>query len=440
MTRRRPLQGKIERLVAPVRGLRRYFFLGVAGVLLFLIGLVLSFQLFLKPMADRVAGEWNRLLSQFMPSASIEDTNHLLGGLLLFLGILLGVKAWSDARNRLLRNTDPTLISGAFDSYRHKQLLANGPKIVAIGGGTGLSTLLRGLKQYTRNITAVVTVTDDGGSSGRLSREMGILPPGDIRNCLVALADAERLMTDLFQHRFSAASGSLSGHSVGNLLLAGFLERAGGDFDEAIEMVGEVLSIRGRVVPSTKEKVHLKALMEDGREICGETAIVDSGQRVRRVYIDPASPAAHPDAIQAIKEADVVCIGPGSVFTSIIPNLLVGGLAEALEECEAPRVYVCNVMTQVGESESFTAAEHLVAVQANVHGRVCDYVIVNTATPSTEILDRYKGSGQDIVVPDVDRLRSMGYRVITGDFMNETDYVRHDAMRVAAKIVELVHT
>lgn len=405
---------------------------------MFLVGIVLSFQLILKPIADRVAGSWNRLLSQFMPTAGIEDTNHLLGGLLMFLGLLLGVKAWNDARNRLLRNTDPTLMSGAYDSYRHKQLLANGPKIVAIGGGTGLSTLLRGLKQYTRNITAVVTVTDDGGSSGRLSREIGILPPGDIRNCLVALADAERVMTDLFQHRFSAASGSLSGHSVGNLLLAGLLERAGGDFDDAIEMVGEVLAIRGRVVPSTKEHVHLKALMENGQEICGETAIVDSGMRVRRVYLEPSNPLAHPDAIRAIHEADVVCIGPGSVYTSIIPNLLVGGIAQALEECEAPRCYVCNVMTQVGESDSFTAAEHLVAVQANVQGRVCDYVIVNTATPSQEILDRYKVSGQDIVVPDVDRLRSMGYRVITGDFMNESDYVRHDAMRVAAKIVELV--
>jgi uncharacterized cofD-like protein len=423
--------------VAPIRGLRRYFVLGTVALVVLVTGFVLSFQAIVRPLADSVAGAWNRLVGGMIGSASIEDTNHLLGGLFLLLGVALGTKAYFDARNRLLRDTDPTLLSGAFGSYRHKQALAAGPKIVAVGGGTGLSTLLRGFKQYSSNITAIVTVTDDGGSSGRLVKEMGILPPGDFRNCLVALADAERLMTDLFQHRFSAASGSLSGHSVGNLLLAGFLERTGGDFDKAIAMASEVLAIRGRVVPSTNSHVTLRALMEDGQEICGETAIVASGLRVRRVYLDPASPPAHPDAVAAIQEADVVCIGPGSVFTSVIPNLLVPGIAEALERCEAPRVYVCNVMTQRGESDAFTAAEHLVAVQANVEGRVCDYVVVNAGMPSSETLARYRESGQDIVVPDIDRLRSMGYRVISGDFMHETDYVRHDALRVAAKIVEL---
>jgi uncharacterized cofD-like protein len=424
--------------VAPIRGLRRYFFLAAFASLLFLVGSVLSFQSVVRPVADAVAGWWNRFLGTFIERASIEDTNHLLGGLLLVLGIVLGVKAYLDFRERLLGETEPTLISGAFGSYRHKQALAAGPRIVAIGGGTGLSTLLRGFKQYSSNITAIVTVTDDGGSSGRLAKEMGILPPGDIRNCLVALADAERGMTDLFQHRFAAGSGSLSGHSVGNLLLASFLERSGGDFDEALEKASEVLAIRGRVVPSTKEQVQLRALLEDGRELCGETRIVESGMRVRRVFLDPGSPAAHPAAIEAIREADVVCIGPGSVYTSIIPNLLVRGIAEALEECEAPRVYICNVMTQKGESDAFTAAEHLVAVQANVTGRVCDYVVVNVGMPSPEAVERYRGSGQDVVVPDVDRLRSMGYRVIGGDFMSETDYVRHDAIRVASKVVELV--
>jgi uncharacterized cofD-like protein len=267
---------------------------------------------------------------------------------------------------------------------------------------------------------------------------MGMIPPGDIRNCLVALADAEKRMTDLFQYRFKESSGVFSGHSIGNFLIAGFYERTG-DVDAALQMASEVLAIRGRVIPSTRNTVRLRALMADGNEICGETAIVESGGPIRRVYLEPAEVEPHPEALEAIRAADLIVIGPGSVFTSVIPNLLVPGIAKAIEESKALKAYVCNVMTQRGESEAFTAAEHVVALEANVDGRVCDYVLVNVMSPSADTADRYHSHKQDIVEPDVERLRQMGYKPVTGDLMSETDYVRHDPARLANALMDLLY-
>lgn len=438
MKRTRPLAFRLRRLLAPTFGLRRYAVSVLVGVVLLLSGLVLSFRMLVQPVADAVAGTWYRLVGPFFPAGTQRDTNHLLGGILLALGIALVWRGLVMARRKIHDATEGSGRGGAVELYRRRQILAAGPKVVAIGGGTGLSTLLRGLKQHTSNVTAIVTVSDDGGSSGRLSSELGIMPPGDIRNCLVALADAEKLMTDLFQHRFQG-KGSLSGHSIGNLLIAGLIEQCGGDVDKALRMASEVLAIRGRVVPSTTERVRLRALMEDGTEVCGETAIVGSGLRIRRVFMDPERPSPHPAAIEAIQEADLVVIGPGSVYTSVVPNLLVDGIASALEESDAVKAYVCNVMTQRGESDAFTAAEHLVAIQANVEGRVCDHVVVNTGVPSPGALEKYKDYRQDLVVPDLDRLRSMGYRTVTGDFMSETDYVRHDPAKLSGALIDLLY-
>ena len=338
----------------------------------------------------------------------------------------------------MLETINPGLKSGVAERFLRQQQLAQGPRIVAIGGGTGLSTLLRGLKLHSSNITAIVTVTDDGGSSGRLVAETGIIPPGDIRNCLVALADAEQAMTDLFQHRFKGDFGSLSGHSMGNLLIAALVDQARGDFEKAIDIASDVLAIRGRVVPSTLTSCSLRAVMEDGSELCGETKIASSNMRIRRIYLEPADVQAYEGAIQAIRDADLICVGPGSVYTSIIPNFLVPGIAEAVKESNAKKAYICNVMTQHGESDSFTASEHVTAIQANVDHRVFDYVLVNTETPSLAAIERYKGAEQYVVVPDSDRIRAMGFRVITGNYMNEADLVRHDPMRVAAKLLALV--
>lgn len=408
--------------------------MAVAGLVMLLVGAFMSFRIVLRPVFDGIGASWDGTLGSL--GMDSRQVTHLLGGAVMLAGGLFVYRGLRSFFRQLNTASDSkrTLVAG----YLKRQQLAQGPRIVVLGGGTGLGTLLRGLKQYSSNITAVVTVTDDGGSSGRLSQEMGILPPGDLRNCLVALADAERLMTDLFQHRFSGGSGSLSGHSIGNLLIAGFLEQTGGDVDRALALASEVLNIRGRVIPSTSQTVRLRALMEDGEEIAGETAIVSSGKRVRRIFLDPSQVVAHPQAIEAIREADLICIGPGSVYTSVVPNLLVSGIAGAIEDSDAVKVYICNVMTQRGESDQFTAAEHVVALQANVPGRVMDYVLVNTATPSQTVLDRYHDSGQDFVVPDQDRIKQMGYRPVAGNLINETDLVRHDPMRMAARLMDIL--
>lgn len=369
----------------------------------------------------------------------IDQANHLLGGALLLLGFYLLFVGVRGVFQTMVGTLNPGMKAGMVNQYVRKQQLAQGPRIVALGGGTGLSTLLRGLKLHSSNITAIVTVTDDGGSSGRLVQEMGIIPPGDMRNCLVALADAEKLMTDLFQHRFKNASGSLSGHSMGNLLIAALVEQSGGDFEKALESASDVLNIRGRVIPSTMTPVRLRALMENGIELCGETQIVESELRVRRIFLDPENAVPYPEALQAIADADLICIGPGSVYTSVIPNLLVPGIADAIHQSQAVKAYICNVMTQPGESDAFTAGEHVVAIQANVEKRVFDHVLMNTGVPSEAAIEKYKESGQHLVDADADRIRAMGFRVTAGNYMNESDYVRHDPLRVAGRLMDLLN-
>jgi uncharacterized cofD-like protein len=430
---------KLRRMFLPTAKLYQHAAGASFGLVVFLVGAVLSFRMAFQPFLRQIAEGWNALIGGLIHQENVADTNHVLGGLLLVVGIILQYRCARAFVRSIVEVLNPSAKGGVANSFVRKQQLALGPRIVAIGGGTGLSTMLRGLKMHSSNITAIVTVTDDGGSSGRLVREMGMIPPGDMRNCLVALADAEKLMTDLFQHRFSKKGGPLSGHSLGNLLIAGFLDQANGDMDRALELASDVLAIRGRVIPSTKDHVRLRALLESGVEICGETAIVSSGERVRRLYIDPEDVTPHQAAIEAIKDAELIVIGPGSVFTSIIPNLLVPGIAEAISAAECVKAYICNVMTQPGETQAFTAAEHMVAIHANVGPRICDYVLVNTGMPTDYILERYRESAQDIVEPDVDRLHHMGYKAITGNFMSETDFVRHDPSRLAARLMEVLN-
>jgi uncharacterized cofD-like protein len=363
---------------------------------------------------------------------------HLLGLFFLAVGLYVLFRGIRATLNHILETLNPGLTTGKMDVYLRRQQLAQGPRIVALGGGTGLSTLLRGLKHHSSNCTAIVCVTDDGGSSGRLVADKAMIPPGDIRNCLVALADAEKSMTDLFQHRFRDDSGSLSGHAMGNLLIAALVDQAKGDFEKAVEIASDVLAIRGRVLPSSLDHVRLRAELEDGTEICGETAIVAAGKRIQRIHLDPEDCVANKDAVEAIRIADLVCIGPGSVYTSVLPNLLVPEIAAALRSTRCPRVYICNVMTQPGESDSYPASEHVSAIEHNAGSRLFDYVVVNTGSPSRSAMERYESSGQFIVEPDLDRIRAMGYRVIQGNLMSETDVVRHDPMKIAARIVGLL--
>ncbi len=428
---------RLRRLFAPSAALVRAVALSLLGIVFLLSGVALSFRAVLLPLLNR-ANDLARRVAQGIAPDDVEAAMWIGGGLFLLAG--LGLTAWAvrSAIVHFFETINPGLKGGKVDVYLRRQQLAQGPRIVAIGGGTGLSTLLRGLKHSTSNITAVVTVTDDGGSSGKLMRDKAMIPPGDIRNCLVALADAEKSMTDLFQHRFAGESGSLSGHSMGNLLIAALVDQAHGDFERAIEIASDVLAIRGRVVPSTLARVGLCAEMADGERVCGETAIVDHPARIRQIELDPPGPRPTTEALEAIAGADLIVLGPGSVYTSVVPNLIVAEVAEALRAARAPKVYVCNVMTQPGETDEFAASEHVAALLDHVGPGVVDFAMVNTTMPSEEARKKYATAGQAFVDPDIDRVRALGVRVLAGDYVSETDVVRHDPTKVAARLVSLV--
>jgi uncharacterized cofD-like protein len=316
--------------------------------------------------------------------------------------------------------------------------LKQGAKIVAIGGGTGLSTMLRGLKKYSHNITAIVAVTDDGGSSGRLRRENGVLPPGDIRSCLVALADEEKLLTELFQYRFATGDG-LAGHSFGNLFLAAMSEIAG-DLERAIAISSEVLSIRGQVLPVTLSDVRLWATLSDGRYIEGESNITAAGGNIQQIGCLPANPPALPAAIKAIEEADLIVIGPGSLYTSVIPNLLVPGIREAIAKSQVPRIYICNIMTQPGETDSYAVSDHIRAIDQVCDRKLFDAVLTHRGIPSTQSLMHYaKKNSYPVVVDKEEITTKLGRQIVSENVMDEDEnvgYVRHNYQRLANVLME----
>jgi uncharacterized cofD-like protein len=357
---------------------------------------------------------------------------------LIVIGLVLIFVAMRQVIRSIMSVVDPGARDRLADVIFQKRYLAQGQRIVVIGGGTGLSTMLRGLKEFTSNIAAIVTVTDDGGSSGKLHRELGMLPPGDIRNCLVALADAEPLMTELFQYRFDGGTGSLQGHSFGNLLIAA-MTNITGDFERAVKETSNILAIRGRVLPSTIDNVSLHAELADGTLADGETSIVGSRQPIRHIFLTPSDVRPLDEAIQALRLASAVIIGPGSVYTSIIPNLLVHGIVEAIAASSAVKIYVCNVMTQPGETDGYTASQHVRAVAGHADRKIFSYVLVNKQVPSLDLLEKYREQGAELVVPDVDKIREMGYRAVIGDLISETDVVRHDPRRLADAILKLVY-
>ena len=341
-------------------------------------------------------------------------------------------------------------------------------RVVAMGGGTGLSTLLRGLKRYvgaperrrrrsddlpledrrgaTRcpdasclisQLTAVVTVTDDGGSSGRLRDDLNMLPPGDVRNCMVALSEDEHLLSKLFQVRF--AQGELEGHSFGNLFVAA-LSQITGDFAQAVQMSSQILAIRGRIFPATNVNVRLAARMDDGSLVEGETSITASKQRIVQLMLDPATAAPLPETLEAIAQADLITIGPGSLYTSLITNLLVRDIPEALASSKATKVFVCNLMTQANESIGLTASQHLEKIlqhAGSTSGPLFDYALVNTAPISHERLDQYLREGQEPIVADLSVIRALGVEPVTGSFVHEGDVLRHDYDSVAETLLAL---
>jgi len=320
--------------------------------------------------------------------------------------------------------------------YQKKQL-GRGPKIVTVGGGTGLSVLLSGLKEYTSNITAIVTVADDGGSSGRLRQQFDILPPGDIRNCLVALADASTLMRDLFQFRFDQNS-ELSGHNFGNLFIT-VMTRLTGDFEKAIKETSKVLALRGQVIPSTLNNVALVAQHKDGTTTEGEDKIPKAHLPIDKVYLKAAGAScATPEAIKAIEEAQIIILGPGSLYTSIIPNLLIEEITDSIVASGAIKIYVCNAMTQPGETDGYSASDHIKALIGHSHARILDYCILNIGEISKDALKRYAQEDSYPVVNDTKKIETMGYRIIEDDIIIAKDVVRHDTLKLAKVIISFI--
>ena len=325
-----------------------------------------------------------------------------------------------------------------------------GLRIVSIGGGTGLSTLLAGLKEYVgqpnqqpdsiAQLTAVVTVMDDGGSSGRLREEFGMLAPGDIRNCIAALAEDQNLLTKLLRYRFTS-SGELAGHSLGNLLLTA-LTNLTGDFLEAIQVISEVLAIKGNIVPSTMENAQLVAELEDGRIIEGESKITGARAHIKRLWLKPEKCKPLPETLEAIYEADIITIGPGSLYTSILPNLLVDGIVEAIGESAALKLYICNIMTQPGETTGFSGEDHLRTLFTYNNNLKLDYVLVNSASISEAMREKYLADGSAPVEFQNDEIDIAGHRprILRADLLHESDLVRHDSQKLARLILDLYRT
>ena len=314
-----------------------------------------------------------------------------------------------------------------------------GPKITAIGGGTGLSTMLRGLKKYTKNLTAVVTVADVGGGSGVLRRDIGMPPPGDIRHCMESLANVEPIMERLLTYRFQ--EGSLAGQSFGNLILAA-LNGVTGSFEEAVAQMSQVLAITGRILPVTSADVQLEAVFENGARVVGESKISsfkkEQACRIAHVALLPERPAALPAALQAIREADLILMGPGSLYTSVIPNLLVEGVVEAICRSEALKIYVCNIMTQEGETEGYTAADHVDALLSHGAPGLVDLCLANSAPVRPGLVEKYREEDAAPILVDRERIRAMGLELEEYPVASEGgDYARHDPDRLAAAVLDV---
>ena len=399
------------RLLHPGVGLKRWALIGAIGVAFCSIGLAYLIRKFFS------VG-----FPDFLPW-------YFEGFFLLAIGggaILLSMYGFYRALSPLFMRSKS--IDVVADTVYNRWSRGRGPKVVAIGGGTGQSVLLRGLRLHTDNLTAIITVADDGGSSGILRRELGVLPPGDFRNCLVALSEDESLLADLFQYRFDEGSG-LKGHSFGNLFIVA-MTNVTESFDQALVESSRVLAVRGGVLPSTSADLRLSARFSDGKVVRGESSITDHGGDIERLMIEPASAPAHPLAVQAIEEADIVVIGPGSLYTSILPNILVGGISDALARTNATVVYVCNVATQVGETDSYSVRDHVEALHRHTFVDIADYVLANSDPLPLD--ERFAGQ------PVFHDGKSIPHaQVVLTDMADPTHPVRHDADKLASAVMEV---
>jgi uncharacterized cofD-like protein len=400
----------------PGIGIKRWIFLCLLG---------LGFIVPLALLTVKTMSKTSVLLASFSTALLI------LGIFLIFTSIKNVVRMF--ARALMPLNGSESLVDIVYQK-RQVQSLLHGPRVVAIGGGTGLSTMLSGVKTFTSNITAIVTVTDTGGSSGRLRDEMDMLPPGDIRNCLVALADAGPLIRDLFQYRFETGEG-LKGHSFGNLFITA-LSMVTGDFEKAIAESSKVLAIRGRVLPSTLEKVTLVGEFMDGTSAEGETNITDLKKPLRSIRLRPDDCRACQEALDAIEIADLVIMGPGSLYTSILPNLLIKDIRDAVLRSDAYKVFIMNAMTQPGETTGMTAWDHLNVILDHTDPRIVDACFVNTAVIPETMLRRYEKQGAMPVKLDTEKIREKGYRIIQGDVLQEGEQVRHNSEALMKLVID----
>ncbi|MGC8713836.1 MAG: gluconeogenesis factor YvcK family protein [Leptodesmis sp.] len=424
-SRRTQMLSRWFKWLAPGLLVKRWLLLSATGVLLATVGFAIWMKLTPVFYTTQLLGEILQTITDIIPS-------YVSGPLVMASGLLL---VWWGHSRTLGSITEVLMPEGDQDLVdvllAHRRL-NRGPRIVVIGGGTGLSTLLRGLKDYSANITAIVTVADDGGSSGRLRREIGVLPPGDIRNCLAALADEEKLMTELFQYRFRAGDG-LMGHSFGNLFLTAMSEITG-DLEQAIAASSKVLAVRGQVLPATLSDVSLWAELADGRRIEGESSITEARGTIVRIGCTPANPPALPKAVKAIQDADFIIIGPGSLYTSIIPNLLVPEITEAIAASKAPRIYVCNIMTQEGETQGYSVGDHIWAIDRACGKRLFEAVLIQKQTPSAKALIRYAQESSNPVPLDRDVVARLGRRVILANVMEEDEHtglIRHNPVALS---------
>ncbi len=364
----------------------------------------------------------------------------LLGPLVLLLGILLIGVGQNRSINSIQKALVPQKDTFLVDALRVKSKLSKGPNIVAIGGGTGLSTLLKGLKNYSSNISAIVTVTDDGGSSGVLRKQLGVQPPGDIRNCLAALSNEEPMLTRLFQYRFSRGNG-LEGHTFGNLFLSA-LTTITGSLEKAVQASSKVLSVQGQVIPATGIDVMLWAELDSGEKIFGESLISKSTKPINRIGCIPENPPALPAAIESIKEADLIILGPGSLFTSLLPNFLVPEIVEALLKNKSPKIYISNLMTQPGETDGLDVFQHIKSIERQllnfgVNTRIFNSILSQGDFERSSLIDYYLSRGAEPVVCNKERLVSDGYDVLQAPLYSKriTPTLRHDSRRLARAVI-----
>lgn len=402
---------------------KRWFAMIFVGSLLILLGTMIVFNM--RPVYFTM--EMIRLIAERAPSG-------IVGVLVAALGAFIFLKGWQKTNLSMLESSSGHEIGTVLESLYRRRKLNRGPKIVAVGGGTGLSMLLKGVKKITNNVTAIVTVGDDGGSSGRLREEMGVLPPGDIRNCIAALADDEDLVTKLFQYRFKTGEG-LEGHSFGNLFLSALCAITG-DMVRAVKESSKVLSIRGRVLPSTLDDMKLVAEMEDGRIIKGESNIPEAHGKVKRLFTNPQNCRPLEDVMVAIKEADLIILGPGSLYTSVIPNLLIKEISEEISNSSAKKIYVCNIMTQPGETDDYTVSHHVSAIIDHAgFPNMMDAVLVNDSLPKN-LAAKYEAADSFPVKLDVENIKKAGVKIVSKRLIEESKegLVRHSSNRVARAV------